>query len=80
MRLPVKEMIIKMFVYYYIGTQIACMPYVNIHTKIKDGHVLFNDAVNTFYLWLYGDGRMVKDHSNSERENQLPPTWATLSD
>ena len=28
---------------------------------------LFNDALNTFYLWLYGIGHMVKDHSDSER-------------
>ena len=23
---------------------------------IKEGNVLFNDALNTFYLWLYGVG------------------------
>ena len=34
-----------------------------------------NDALNTFYLWLYGIGHMVKDHSDSERENPLPPYW-----
>ena len=34
---------------------------------------LFNDAVNTFYLRLYGVGHMVKDHSDSERGNLLPP-------
>ena len=33
----------------------------------KEGYVLFNDALNTFYLWLYGIGHMVKDHSDSER-------------
>ena len=26
-----------------------------------------------FYLWLYSVGHMVKDHSDSERENPLPP-------
>ena len=35
--------------------------------------VLFNDALNTFYLRLYGVGHMVKDHSDSERGNPLPP-------
>ena len=30
-------------------------------------NVLFNDALNTFYLRLYGVGHMVKDHSDSER-------------
>ena len=39
----------------------------------KEGIVLFNDALNTFYLWLYGDKHMVKDHSDSERENLLLP-------
>ena len=34
---------------------------------------LFNDALNTFYLRLYGVGHMVKDHSDSERGNLLPP-------
>ena len=33
----------------------------------KEGNVLFNDALNTFYLRLYGVGHMVKDHSESER-------------
>ena len=33
----------------------------------------FNDALNTFYLRLYGDGHMVKVHSDSERGNPLPP-------
>ena len=32
---------------------------------MKDGNVLFNDALNTFYLWLYGIMHMVKDHSDS---------------
>ena len=28
----------------------------------KEGNVLFNNALNTFYLRLYGVGCMVKDH------------------
>ena len=39
----------------------------------KEGSVLFNDALNTFYLQLYGFGHMVKDHSDSKRGNLLPP-------
>ena len=39
----------------------------------KKGNVLFNDTLNTFYLRLYGFGHMVKDHSDSERGNPLPP-------
>ena len=47
----------------------------------KEGNVLFNDALNTFYLRLYGVGHMVKDHSDSERERKpVAATWATLSD
>ena len=34
---------------------------------------LFNDALNTFYLLLYGVRHMVKDHSDSEKGNPLPP-------
>ena len=29
----------------------------------KEGNVLFNDALNTFYLRLYGVRHMVKDNS-----------------
>ena len=39
----------------------------------KEGNVLFNDALNTFYIRLYGVIHMVKDHSDSERGNPLPP-------
>ena len=39
----------------------------------KEGNVLFNEALNTFYLWLYGVRHMVKNHSVSERGNLLPP-------
>ena len=34
----------------------------------KEGNVLFNDALNTFYLRLYGVRHMVKDHYDSERK------------
>ena len=39
----------------------------------KEGNVLFNDALNTFYLRLYGVRHMVKDHSDSEKGNPLQP-------
>ena len=45
---------------------------------LKEGSVLFNDALNTFYLRLYGVRHMVKDHSNSERGNPLPPLHGLL--
>ena len=38
----------------------------------KEGNVLFNDALNTFYLRLYGvRHHMVKDDSDSERGNPI---------
>ena len=33
----------------------------------------FNDALNTFYLRLYGFRHMVKNHSDGQRGNPLPP-------
>ena len=48
--------------------------YHNFSSIRKEGrNFVFNDALNTFYLRLYGVGHMVKDHSDSERGNQLPP-------
>ena len=40
--------------------------------KKGEGNVLFNDALNTFYLRLYGIRHMVKDHSDNEKGNPLP--------
>ena len=42
--------------------------YINLLTR-KEGNVLFNDTLNTFYCVKY----MVKDHSDSEKGNPLPP-------
>ena len=39
----------------------------------KEGNVLFNDALHTFYLRLYGVRHVVKDHSDSESRNPLLP-------
>ena len=39
----------------------------------RERNVLFNDALNTFYLRLYDVRHMVKDHSDSEKGNPLPP-------
>ena len=38
----------------------------------KEGIVLFkyDYTPNTFYLWLYGFGHVIKDHSGSERDWQ----------
>ena len=45
----------------------------------KKGNVLFNDTLNTFYLRLYGVRHTVKDHSDSEKGNPLPPHRILLS-
>ena len=47
-----------------------------LRLKRKEGKVLFNDALKTFLIQLYGVGHMVKDYSYSERGK---PRWATLS-
>ena len=45
----------------------------------RERNVLFNDALNTFYLRLYGVRHMVKDHCDSEKWNPLPPHRLLLS-
>ena len=47
--------------------------------RMMEGYVLFNDALNTFYLRLHGVGHMVKDFRYIERK-PAAATWATLSD
>ena len=44
----------------------------------RERNVLFNDALNTFYLRLYGVRHMVKDHSDSEKGNPPPPPHRLL--
>ena len=39
----------------------------------KEGNILFNDALNTFYLRFYGARHIVEDHTDSEKGNPLPP-------
>ena len=45
----------------------------------RERNVLFNDALNTFYLRLYGVRHMVKDHSDSEKGNLQPSHRLLLS-
>ena len=47
---------------------------------MKEVIILFNDVLNTFYLLLYGVEHMVKDHSDSERGNPIPPIHELLFD
>ena len=42
----------------------VCVFYLGIFRGRKEGNI-FNNALNTFYLWLYCVGLMVKDHSDS---------------
>ena len=51
-----------------------CIKYV----EGKEGSVLFNDALNTFYLWLYVIRHMIKHHSDSQRGNLLLPLHGVL--
>ena len=50
-----------------------------IALRERERNVLFNDALNTFYLRLYGVRHMVKDHSDNEKGNPLPPHRLLLS-
>ena len=52
---------------HHVSTGMDCMQ------RERERNVLFNDALNTFYLRLYGVRYMVKDHSDSEKGNPLPP-------
>ena len=57
----------------------TCLLFVCVCWREKEGNVLFNDALNTFYLRLYGIRHMVKDHSDSEKGNPLLPHRLLLS-
>ena len=57
----------------YLTENIIGLKHINIEKGRKEGNVLFNNALNTFYLRLYGVRHMVKDHSDSEKGNLLPP-------
>ena len=53
------------FVYGYMAS--------DLWLNVRNVFLKFNDALNTFYLRLYGVRHMVKDHSDSEKGNPLPP-------
>ena len=68
-----------------ISIQLMCKSEIDSHqyaivfqiTMFLEGKkevFLFYNALNTFYFRLYAMGHMVKDHSDSERGNPLPPT------
>ena len=50
-----------------------CFGTLDATIRERERNVLFNDALSTFYLRLYGVRHIVKDHSDSEKGNPLPP-------
>ena len=54
------------FIYGYMASDIWLRT-ILIARKERERNVLFNDALNTFYLRLYGIRHMVTDHSDSEK-------------
>ena len=56
-----------------IQTEWSVYQWATFSSVRKVGNVLFNDALSTFYLRLYGVGHMVKDHSDCERGNLWLP-------
>ena len=78
--IPVDGIIIHNVIYYhyfeknsYFQSHLTCLIFSLGLEGRKEEYVLFNDALNTFYLWLHGIRHMVKEHSDSERGNLLPP-------
>ena len=59
--------------------QAYCQTGFNEMKGRKEGTVLFNDALNTFYLWLYGVRHMLKNHLDREKGNPLPPHMLLFS-
>ena len=43
------------------ANRVRTRTFARYYTSCVIGNVLFNDALNTFYLLLYGVGHMVKD-------------------
>ena len=52
---------------------IALANYIRAVDQGREGSVLVNDALNTFYLQLYDVKHMGNDHSESEKGNPPPP-------
>ena len=51
------------FIYGYMVSDIWLR---TIQIEKKEENVLFNNVLNTFYLWLYGVIHMVQDNSDRE--------------
>ena len=56
------------FIYSYMASDIWLRTILIVRKeRERERNVIFNDALNTFYLQLYGVRHMVKDHSDSEK-------------
>ena len=44
----------------------------------KEGNAYVNDALNTFYIWLYGVRSMLKDQGDIQTGNLLPQLHGLL--
>ena len=55
------------FIYGYMTSDIWLRTILIVRKGERERNVLFNDALNTFYLRLYDVRHMVKDHSDSEK-------------
>ena len=60
-------------------TNFICSRKERERERERERGALFNDALNTFYQGLFGVRHMVKDHSDSEKGNPLPPHRLLLS-
>ena len=62
-----------------VRVRFRAMVIIWVRLRERERNVLFNNTLNTFYLRLYGIRHMVKDHSDSEKGNPLPPYRLILS-
>ena len=53
---------------------------MNVEEGRKEGNILFNDALNTFYSPLYGVRHMVKDYSDTTKETSCRQVLAIVYD
>ena len=69
---PDADIVLKRWHQYQMPLVYNCLYIGGLFLIWKEGNVLFNDTLNTFYLRLYGVRHMVKDHCDSERGNPMP--------
>ena len=53
-----------------LAVHVVHLGYVRTLLHNRERNVLFNNALNTFYLWLYGVRHMVKDHLIVRKETR----------